>query len=40
MTFTLDRKGEVLDAVSNSAGITMALFAWLIFRPYKREASK
>lgn len=29
-----DRKGEILDLICNSAGITSALFLWLVFRPY------
>jgi VanZ family protein len=36
MTITSDRKGEILDAASNSAGITSALFLWLFIKPYRR----
>jgi len=37
LTITTDRKGEILDAIFNSAGITVALFLWLFFKPYHRE---
>lgn len=38
MTITSDRRGELLDAAANSAGITAALFLWLLIKPYyKRE---
>ncbi|MDQ1297212.1 MAG: hypothetical protein QG576_492 [Bacteroidota bacterium] len=35
--FTTDRKGEILDAISNCAGITVALYLWLVFKPYYKE---
>jgi len=35
--FTTDRKGELLDAISNCAGITIALYLWLVFKPYHKE---
>jgi len=35
--FTADRKGEILDAVSNCAGITIALYLWLVFKPYYKK---
>ena len=35
--FTSDRKGEILDAISNCAGITLALYLWLVFKPYYKE---
>lgn len=34
LSITDDRKGEILDLICNSAGITSALFLWLVFRPY------
>jgi VanZ family protein len=34
LTITTDRKGEVLDAIFNTAGITAALFLWLFYKPY------
>lgn len=37
---TTNRKAEILDAISNSAGITAALFLWLFLKPYYREQSK
>jgi VanZ family protein len=37
MAITSDRKGEILDAASNSAGIAIALFLWLIIKPYHKE---
>jgi len=35
--FTTDRKGELLDAISNCAGITISLYLWLVFKPYHKE---
>ena len=32
--FTQNRKGEVLDMIADSGGLTAALFLWLFFRPY------
>jgi len=32
--FTSNRKGEILDMIADSAGITAALFLWLFIRPY------
>jgi VanZ family protein len=40
MTITSDRKGEILDAAANSAGITSALFLWLFIKPYHRQSIK
>lgn len=37
MTVTTNRKGEILDAVSNSAGVTIALFFWLFIKPYYKQ---
>lgn len=37
MYFTTDRKGEILDAISNCAGIAVALYLWLIFKPYYKQ---
>jgi len=37
MLITSDRKGEILDAASNTAGITASLFLWLIIKPYYRQ---
>jgi glycopeptide antibiotics resistance protein len=37
LLITSDRKGEILDAASNTAGITAALFLWLIIKPYYRQ---
>jgi VanZ family protein len=37
---TTNRKAEILDALSNSAGITIAMLLWLFFKPYHREESK
>ena len=31
---TSDRKGEILDAISNAAGIFAALLSWLFIKPY------
>ncbi|MCU0471777.1 MAG: VanZ family protein [Bacteroidales bacterium] len=36
--FTTDRKGEILDAISNCAGITVALYLWLVFKPYYKQS--
>jgi VanZ family protein len=40
MTLTTNRKGEVLDAVANSAGITISLLFWLFFKPYYKQEIK
>ena len=37
ITLTSDRKGEILDATANFLGIIVALFLWLVFRPYYKE---
>lgn len=37
LLITADRRGEILDAASNTAGITAALFLWLFIRPYYRK---
>jgi VanZ family protein len=37
MTLTTNRKGEILDALANSAGITIALFLWLFIKPYYKQ---
>jgi VanZ family protein len=37
MTITTNRKGEILDAVSNTAGITISLFTWMVFNPYYKK---
>ncbi len=36
MAITKDRKGEILDALSNTGGITLAIYLWLIIRPYHK----
>lgn len=36
MAITNDRKGEILDALANSGGITSALYLWLIIKPYHK----
>ncbi len=36
MLITSDRRGEILDALSNSAGIVSAMLLWLLFKPYYR----
>ena len=40
MIITSDRRGEILDALANSAGIISATFLWLIIKPYHREEIK
>ena len=40
MTITSDRRGEILDALANSAGITASIFLWLIIKPYHNEEIK
>jgi VanZ family protein len=40
MTLTTNRKGEILDALANSAGITIALFLWLFVKPYYKQEFK
>lgn len=37
ITVTTNRKGEILDAVSNSAGVTISLFFWLFIKPYYKQ---
>jgi VanZ family protein len=37
MTITENRKAEFLDALANSAGITIALFLWLLIKPYYKQ---
>lgn len=37
MALTNDRKGEVLDAIFNSAGISVAIYLWLVIKPYHKE---
>jgi VanZ family protein len=37
---TSNRKAEVLDAICNSAGITIAMFIWLFIKPFYRENIK
>jgi len=32
--FTRNRKGEILDMIADTAGVSAALFLWLFFRPY------
>ena len=39
LLITTDRQGEILDAVSNAAGITATLFLWLFIRPYYRKTN-
>lgn len=39
LLITSDRRGEILDAASNTAGITAALFLWLFIRPYYRKTN-
>jgi len=36
MLITSDRRGELLDAIANSAGIISAILLWLLYRPYYR----
>lgn len=40
LTITADRKGEILDAMFNSAGITAALLLWLLYNPYHKKKVK
>jgi VanZ family protein len=40
MTLTANRKAEILDALANTAGITTALFLWLLFKPYYKQDLK
>jgi VanZ family protein len=40
MLLTSDRQGEILDAISNAAGITIAIYIWLVIKPYHREEIK
>jgi len=37
---TSNRKSEILDAICNSAGITIAMFLWLCIKPFYRENIK
>lgn len=39
LLITTDRQGEILDTVSNAAGITAALFLWLFIKPYYRKTN-
>jgi len=32
--FTRNRKGEILDMIADTGGVSVALFLWLFFRPY------
>jgi len=36
MLITSDRRGELLDAIANSAGIISAILLWLLYKPYYR----
>ncbi len=40
MLLTSDRKGEVLDAIFDCAGIGSALYLWMIYKPYFRDQVK
>jgi VanZ family protein len=40
MALTSDRRGEILDALADSAGIVAALYLWLVFKPYYRDPFK
>jgi len=33
----INRRGEILDLMFNTAGISAALFLWLFYKPYYRE---
>lgn len=32
--FTRNRRGEVLDMIADAAGVAVALFIWIFFKPY------
>ena len=40
MLLTSDRKGEVLDAIFDCAGIGSALYIWMVYKPYNRDQIK
>jgi VanZ family protein len=40
MLLTSDRRGEVLDAIFDCAGIAAALYIWMIYKPYYRDQVK
>ena len=40
MLLTSDRKGEVLDAIFDCAGIGSALYIWMVYKPYHRDQIK
>lgn len=40
MLLTSDRRGEILDALADSAGIVAAVYLWLVYKPYYREQFK
>jgi VanZ family protein len=40
MLLTSDRKGEVLDAIFDCAGIGSVLYLWMIYKPYYRDQIK
>lgn len=40
MLLTSDRRGEVLDAIFNCAGIATALYIWMVYKPYYRDQIK
>jgi VanZ family protein len=40
MLLTSDRKGEVLDAIFDCAGVGSALYIWMVYKPYHRDQIK
>lgn len=40
MLLTSDRRGEVLDAIFDCAGVATALYIWMIYKPYFRDQVK
>ena len=40
LLLTSDRRGEVLDAIFNCAGIATALYLWMVYKPYYRDQIK
>lgn len=40
LMLTHDRKGEILDAFFNTAGVASAIYLWLIYKPYHKEKIK
>jgi VanZ family protein len=40
MLLTSDRRAEVLDAIFDCAGIAIALYIWMIYKPYYRDQVK